>query len=151
MDSMDFVSPIYKIMVSSVWRYLGQNPWLYADIQMYNDEVLTVHEKFLDTANNFHQSVKNKDYDKFCSDIVAAREFLWEDNCQNGQEYTDKIIYLLGRQIDILKNNIGKKITLKNIYSWENISWILEEYKDGNILFPWGNIYKIDEHEVIAD
>ena len=75
-DSMDFISPIYKLMVSSVGRYLGQNPGLYADIQMYNDEVLSVHEKFLDTANNFHVSVKNKDYDKFCSDIVAARNFL---------------------------------------------------------------------------
>jgi hypothetical protein len=43
---------------------------------MYNDEVLEVHEKFLDTAKNFHSSVKNKDSDKFCQDIIDAREFL---------------------------------------------------------------------------
>lgn len=148
-DSMDFISPIYKLMVSSVGRYLWQNPWLYADIQMYNDEVEEVHEKFLDTANNFHNSVKNKDYDKFCCDIVSAREFLWEENCQNGQEYTDKVIYMLGRQIDVLKENIWKKIWLKNIYSREYIEWKLEWYEGWNIFFPAGNIYKIDRYEVI--
>lgn len=147
-DSMDFVSPIYKLMISSVWRYLWQNPWLYADIQMYNDEILDVHEKFLDTAKNFHTSVKDKDYDKFCSDIIAAKEFLWEENCNEGQEYTDKVIYLLWKQIDILKNNIWKRVRLKNIYSWESIEGLLEGYKNWEIFFPEGNIYKLDRYEV---
>jgi len=150
-DSMDFISPIYKLMISSVWRYLWQNPWLYADIQMYNDEVLWVHEKFLDTANNFHSSVKDKDYDKFCSDIVSAREFLGEANCQQGQEYTDKVIYMLGAQIDILKNNVGQSIILRNIYSGQEYIWILSEYKDGNIFLSNGKIYKIDQHEIIRN
>lgn len=148
-DSMDFISPIYKLMVSSVGRYLGQNPGLYADIQMYNEQVLWVHEAFLETANNFHNSVKNKDYDKFCSDIVSAREFLWIDNCQQGQEYTDKVIYMLWSQIDILKNNIWNSIILKNIYSGKQQKWILSEYKDGNIFLSDGKIYKIDEYEII--
>lgn len=148
-DSMDFISPIYKLMVSSVWRYLWQNPWLYADIQMYNDEVLWVHEAFLDTANNFHSSVKNKDYDKFCSDIVSAREFLWEDNCQQWQEYTDKVIYMMWVQIDILKTNIWKKIGLKNIYTREYTEWKLEWYEDWNIFFYWGDLYELDQNEVI--
>ncbi len=148
-DSMDFISPIYKLMISSVGRYLWQNPWLYADIQMYNDEVLGVHESFLDTANNFHTSVKNKDYDKFCSDIISAREFLWEKSCEQWQEYTDKIIYMLGEQLDIIKRNIGQKIGLKNIYTQEYVEGKLEHYKDGNIFFPQGNIYKIDRYEVI--
>jgi prephenate dehydrogenase len=149
-DSMDFISPIYKLMVSSVGRYLGQNPWLYADIQMYNDEVLEVHEKFLDTANNFHNSVKNKDYDTFCSDIVSAREFLWEENCQQWQEYTDKVIYMLWAQIDLLKNNIWNTIELKNIYSGEISSGILEKYENWEIFFKTGKIYKIDTHEILT-
>lgn len=148
-DSLDFISPIYKLMASSVGRYLGQNPWLYADIQMYNDEVLWVHEKFLDTANNFHNSVKNKDYDKFCSDIISAREFLWEENCQQGQEYTDKVIYMMGAQIDILKTNLWNKIWLKNIYSWEYLQCVLEKYEWWNIFLSGWKIYNIDEFEVI--
>lgn len=148
-DSMDFISPIYKLMVSSVGRYLGQNPGLYADIQMYNDEVLWVHEAFLDTANNFHNSVKNKDYDKFCWDIISAREFLWVENCQQWQEYTDKVIYMIWNQIDILKNNIWNKIGLKNIYSWEYLQWVLDKYEAWNIFLSGRNMYKIDQYEVI--
>lgn len=148
-DSMDFISPIYKLMVSSVWRYLWQNPWLYADIQMYNDEVLWVHEKFLDTANNFHSSVKNKDYDKFCSDIISAREFFWVNNCQQWQEYTDKVIYMMWAQIDILKNNIWKSVQLKNIYTSEIVLGVLEKYQWWEIFLSGGNIYNIDRYEVI--
>lgn len=148
-ESMDFISPIYKLMVSSVGRYLGQNPGLYADIQMYNDEVLEVHEKFLDTAKNFHSSVKQKDSEKFCQDIIEAREFLGTGHCQEGQEYTDKVIYLLGKQIDILKNNIWSNIVLKNIYSGEIYEWTLEKYEKWNIFLSSGEICHIDTHEVL--
>jgi len=74
--SMDFVSPIYKLMISSVGRYLSQNPQLYADIQMYNAEVLKVHEVFLETSKDFHTAVKEKNIEKFCGDILEARDFL---------------------------------------------------------------------------
>ena len=148
-DSMDFISPIYKLMVSSVGRYLGQNPWLYADIQMYNDEVLEVHEKFLDTAKNFHTSVKSKDTDKFCQDIIEAREALWIDNCQEGQEYTDKVIYMLWKQVDVLKNNMWKHILLKNIYSGEEVSWILQNFEKWKISLDSWESYSIDVYEVI--
>lgn len=148
-DSMDFISPIYKLMVSSVGRYLGQNPWLYADIQMYNDEVLEVHEKFLDTAKNFHASVKQGDTDKFCQDIIEAREALWIDNCQEGQEYTDKVIYMLWKQVDVLKNNTWKHIILKNIYSGEEVSWVLQNFEKWKISLDSWESYSIDVYEVI--
>lgn len=148
-DSMDFISPIYKIMISSVGRYLGQNPRLYADIQMYNDEVLNVHEKFLDTAKNFHNSVKNKDSDKFCQDILEAREFLWEENCEEGQEYTDKIIYLLWRQLELLKEKMWQKITLRNIYSLEEKTGVLLDFSQKEISLEDGKKYTLSHWEVI--
>lgn len=148
-DSMDFISPIYKLMVSSVGRYLGQNPGLYADIQMYNDEVLEVHEKFLDTAKNFHESVEQKNVEKFCRDVVDARDFLGEENCEEGQAYTDKVIYLLGKQIEILRKNIWKQILLRDIYSWEEIVGVLEKYESGKIFLQSWDIYSIDRYEVI--
>jgi len=97
-DSLNFVSPIYKLMISSVGRYLGQNPKLYADIQMYNDEILPVHEAFLETAKNFHLSVQSKNIQKFCGDIEEARDFFGHDICQDWQEYTDMIIEMLSKQ-----------------------------------------------------
>jgi len=98
--SEDFISPIYKLMISSVGRYLGQNPGLYADIQIHNEKVLDVHEAFLETAKNFHTSVLEKSPQKFCEDIFSAREFLGQQFCEEGQKYTDNIIDLLGKQID---------------------------------------------------
>lgn len=148
-NSMDFISPIYKLMVSSVGRYVWQNPWLYADIQMYNDEVLGVHEAFLDTANNFHSSVKNKDYDKFCSDIVSAREFLWEENCQDGQEYTDKVIHLMSRQLDKLQQLQWKYVELVNIYSSRKEFWILIDFSQKEIFLEGKKTYKLSQWEVL--
>lgn len=150
-DSMDFISPIYKIMVSSVWRYLWQNPWLYADIQMYNDEVLEVHEKFLDTAKNFHNSVKSADTDKFCKDIIDAREFLGVENCQEWQAYTDKVIYLLWKQVDILKEHVWKKIWLREIYTGEMVEWVLEKFEKWKIFLDSWELYSIDSYEVIEN
>jgi len=98
--SEDFISPIYKMMISSVGRYLGQNPGLYSDIQMYNDEILPVHEAFLETAKNFHTTVLQKSSQKFCEDILKTRDFLWDDFCDSGQKYTDNIIDLLGKQAE---------------------------------------------------
>ena len=148
-DSMNFISPIYKLMISSVGRYLGQNPWLYADIQMHNTQVTAVHETFLDTAHTFYNAVKSKDYDAFCSDIISVREFLWEENCNQWQEYTDKVIYMMWAQIEILKNNIWKTIGLKNIYTRETIEWVLEKYQWWKIFLSTGNVYNIDGYEVI--
>ncbi len=149
-DSMNFISPIYKLMISSVGRYLWQNPWLYADIQMYNDEVWEVYEAFLETAYNFHTSVKNKDAQKFCQDIIEARDFLWVKNCQEWQEYTDKVIYMLGEQVQLIKNNIWKHIALKNIYSREVVEWKLEKYKSGKIFLSNGKNYTMDTHEILV-
>ena len=148
-DSMDFISPIYKLMISSVGRYLWQNPALYADIQMYNDEVLEVHEKFLDTAKNFHRSVQNKDSEKFCQDIMQARDFLGVEHCQEGQEYTDKVIYLLGKQLEILKNKLGEEIVLVNIYTREQISGKLLDFSQKEICLDDEKKYNINTWEVL--
>ena len=147
-ESMDFVSPIYKLMISSVERYLGQNPKLYADIQMHNDEVLWVHEKFLETAANFHSSVKQKDIQKFCSDIESARDFLWVENCEIGQKYTDKVIYLMGKQIDILKNNTWKEIQVTNIYTGETRKWTLESFDEARFTLQEVWVFIQDEYDI---
>jgi len=148
-ESMDFVSPIYKLMISSVWRYLGQNPGLYADIQMYNDQVLEVHEKFLDTAKNFHRSVQEKNIEKFCGDIVSAREFFGMEHCETWQEYTDKVIYLLWKQLERLREKQWVIIKLKNIYSWEEISGKLLDFNEKEIFLEGKkNPYFLNNWEV---
>jgi prephenate dehydrogenase len=72
---MNFVSPIYKIMISSVARYLNQNPKLYSDIQIYNTEVLEVHKIFMETTNDFNNFIKNKDEINFIKTVESTAEY----------------------------------------------------------------------------
>ncbi len=149
-NSMDFISPIYKLMVSSVGRYLWQNPGLYADIQMYNDEVLSVHEAFLETTHNFHDSVRSWDSGKFCHDVLAAKDFVWAHTCQEWQEYTDKIIYMLGRQLDLLKENIWKQISLRNIYTSEQVTGKLLDFNENEICLEGKKNYNLNSWEILS-
>ena len=145
--SLDFVSPIYKIMLSSVWRYVYQHPKLHWDIQMYNDEVLNVHEVFKETTNHFNKLVEEKNEDEFISTILWTNKYFWK-TAKKWQIYTDKIIYLISKQVEIIENNIWKEVELINIYSKEKISWIIKKYYNDIIFFKNWNKYNIDEWEV---
>lgn len=125
--SLDFVSPIYKIMISSVARYLNQNPQLYSDIQIYNKEVLEVHKVFMETTNKFNNYIKNKDEKNFIKTVKETATYFWE-NTKDWQEYTDKIIYLIWQQIKKINENLNKKVKIQNIYNNEIIEWILSDF-----------------------
>ncbi len=145
--SLDFVSPIYKLILSSVWRYIYQHPKLHWDIQMYNDEVLNVHKVFMQTTNDFNKFVINKDEDSFINTILETNKYFWE-NAEKWQIYTDKVIYLISKQIELIEKNIWKKITLTNIYSKEIITWILDKYENENIFMKSWTNYDINKWEI---
>ncbi len=146
--SFNFVSPIYKIMISSVWRYLNQNPKLYWDIQMYNDEIPEVHKQFLNSWEKFNKFVEEKDEKNFIESIEKSAKFFWE-NAKKGQSYTDKIIFMISKQTEILEKNIWKKINLENIYSRGKKSWILKKFENGKIFLDSWEILEFDEWEVL--
>lgn len=145
--SMNFVSPVYKIMISSVSRYMNQNPKLYSDIQLYNDEVLEVHKVFMQATEDFSLYVKNKNEDDFIWTIEETKKYFWE-NALKWQKYTDKIIYMLSKQVEKIDKNTWKEISLVNIYSWEKITWKLDKFEK-DFIFIWVNKYNIDEWEII--
>ncbi len=145
--SLDFVSPIYKIMLSSVWRYLHQHPKLHWDIQMFNDEVLTVHKVFMETINDFNKFVIEKDEDSFINTILETSKYFW-NNAQKWQTYTDKIIYMLSKQIEIIEENIWKEIELENIYTKEKIKVAPSWYHNEIIMTSDWNQYDINKWQV---
>ena len=114
--SLNFVSPIYKLKISSVARYMSQNPWLYSDIQMYNKEILNVHNTFIKISSKFNKIVEEKDNNTFVETIENTQKYFWE-NAQKWQLYTDKIIYLISKQIELVEKNIWKYINFENIYT----------------------------------
>lgn len=128
-NAQDFISPIYKIIESSIWRYLRQDPKLYAQIQMNNPLILKVHKYFINSTNFFNNIVKKNQQKKFESTIHKLNNFFWEYSLK-WQKYTDKIIFLNSKQIENLKKNIWKKIKLENIYNWKIKEWIISNFKN---------------------
>jgi len=146
--SLNFVSPIYKIMLSSVARYMNQNPKLYWDIQMFNPEVLEVHKVFMETTNDFNKFVKEKDETNFIKTIEWTQKYFWE-NALAWQKYTDKIIYMISEQSEKAKNNIWKQVEIINIYTEKKEKWILNDFQNDIIIFENGNKYWIDEWGIL--
>jgi len=146
-ESLNFVSPIYKLMIASVARYVWHDPKLYGDIQMYNPEVLKVHDKFMEVIKDFNETVQNKNEEKFIEIIKWTKEYFWEKSIKFGQNYTDKIIYLMTDQIQKLQDNIWKKINLKNIYTGDIVNWVLKKIENDTIVLE-DNIY-LDIYEYV--
>lgn len=132
--SEQFVSPIYKIMTSSVMRYMWHNLWLYADIQLNNPHIPKVHKTFMTVSKQFTDILKNtrnKEASKqsFLSVFEKTKDF-FGDNTKKGQQHTDKIIFLLAKQQEILVAKKWKHITCENIYTKNKRSWILSWYTE---------------------
>jgi len=146
--SFNFISPIYKIMMSSVWRYIWQNPKLYWDIQMYNTEVLKVHNVFIDVASDFNKYIEQKDEESFIENIKDSAKYFWK-NTEKGQKYTDKIIFMIWRQLELAEKSVWKEIRVENIYSREIKIWILNKFNDKDLFLNSWEILDLDEWEII--
>ncbi len=113
--SRNFSSPIYELMLDMVGRILGQDPGLYAEIQMENPKILNVHEVFLNTANELSRVISKKDKEKFIEIMTtAARHF---DDVDRAMGRSDKAISSLISELEYLKNSIGDELCLRHIYS----------------------------------
>ncbi len=146
--SLNFVSPIYKIMISSVGRYVSQNPKLYADIQMNNTEVLKVHKCFMKSTSIFNDFVEQKKEELFIKTIEKSKDYFAE-NSEKWQKYTDKIIFMLWKQSEIVEKNIWNILIFENIYTWEILKQTVKKYDNPNIYLKNGLTLNIDEYNII--
>lgn len=146
--SQNFISPIYKILTASIWRYLSQWPWLYADIQMYNPEIINVHEVFIQVANEFNKMVKSKNRDEFKDLVISTHKYFW-NWAEEWQVYTDKLIYLNWRQIEKISDSIWKIWEFENIYDKQIIKWIINRFENGNVFLDNGKTIDINEWIII--
>lgn len=144
--SQKFVSPVYKLITSTIARYMNQNPLLYADIQMSNQQNLNVHEVFINVAKDFNEFVKNNDKIWFVDTVKLTSKHFWNEALK-WQKYTDKLIYLMAKQADKFRNYIWKKVTIENIYTKQIIEWVLISV-DPEIDVDWKQ-YNIDEWIVL--
>ncbi|MDD5111242.1 MAG: prephenate dehydrogenase [Candidatus Altiarchaeota archaeon] len=113
--SRQFSSPIYDLMLDMIGRIIGQDPHLYAEIQMGNPEVLKAHRAFIKTAGKLSAIVKKNDEDKFVRLVAeSARHF---GDVERAMGRSDKAIFSLVAELDRLNASVGKELALRHIYS----------------------------------
>jgi len=113
--SRQFASPVYDLMLDMIGRIVGQDPRLYAEIQMNNPHVLDVHKVYLETAGRLSETVKAKDERRFVEEMIsAARHF---DDVERAMGRSDKAISSLVSELKALKESVGRELLLQHIYS----------------------------------
>ncbi|MDI9393948.1 MAG: prephenate dehydrogenase [Euryarchaeota archaeon] len=113
--SRKFVSPVYSIMLDFVGRILGQNPYLYALIQMENPGVPEVHEAFIKECEELSGLVRAHDEEGFVKKMkAAARKY---DDTAHALRRSDKLINSRINEYETILNSIGKVCGFSHIYS----------------------------------
>jgi prephenate dehydrogenase len=113
--SRKFVSPVYSIMLDFVGRILGQNPYLYALIQMENPGVPEVHEAFIKECEELSSLVRAHDEEGFVKKMKdAARKY---DDTAHALRRSDKLINSRIAEYETILNSIGKVCGFSHIYS----------------------------------
>lgn len=67
-------SPVYRLRLAMIGRILGQDPRLYAEIQVYNPYIPAVLEHLGDSAELFAEAVRNQDVESLVVEIQKVRE-----------------------------------------------------------------------------
>ncbi|RMF90113.1 MAG: prephenate dehydrogenase [Methanobacteriota archaeon] len=113
--SRRFASPVYELMLDFIARIVGQNPRLYAAIQMHNPYVEEVHRVFIEEAQRLKEAVSRGDVDGFIG-IMAASARIFRD-VDGSMGKSDKAISALTSELKNLKGSVGKEVALRHIYS----------------------------------
>ncbi|MBP2030103.1 prephenate dehydrogenase [Methanohalophilus levihalophilus] len=123
--SRRFMSPVYEIMLDFVGRILGQNPWLYAQIQMQNPEIPNVHRSFIEQCERLSKLVVENNADNFCTVMKDASVHFGDTGA--ALHRSDKLINAKVAEFEELLQSIGKEKGLYHIYSGKTHVGIVEK------------------------
>lgn len=131
-QSRRIMSPVYEIMVDFVGRILGQNPYLYALIQMENPEVLRVHEAFGQECRYMSEMVKRHDVEGFTSRMKEAAVHFGDT--ESALRRSNKLINSNISEFEELVHSIGTERGLTHIYSGVTHVGIIEKVSPRNVI-----------------
>ncbi len=72
--SLQIASPVYRLRLDMIGRIIGQNPRLYAEIQMYNPYVREVLEELERSSTLLASLIKEHDTHGFIAEFEASRD-----------------------------------------------------------------------------
>jgi prephenate dehydrogenase len=136
-QSRRFMSPVYDIMVDFVGRILGQNPYLYAFIQMENPEVLKVHEAFMQECRDMSAIVREHDVESFITKMKDAAVHFGDTSA--ALRRSDKLINSKIAELDELVDSIGMERGLRHIYSDFVHVGIVKKVTPRNVILSGGS------------
>ncbi|MFH1788357.1 MAG: prephenate dehydrogenase [Candidatus Altiarchaeota archaeon] len=135
-ESRNYSSPIYEMMLDMVGRIIGQDPKLYAEIQMRNTEIPGVHKAFLKTATELAQVIEQGDEKAFIKVMAeAAKNF---DDVDRAMGRSDKAISSLVAELELLKDSVGKELCLAHIYSGMRHVGVVEDVSPDEVVISEG-------------
>lgn len=132
-ESRNFASPIYELMINIIARIIGQNPYLYADIQMHNPQIGHIHETFIKECNKIKSVVQDKDRDSFVEIMKNAAKHFGNET-KRGLNYSNKAVNAISEELEKIKKSIGKEIGLKHVYSNKVHFGIVKDIIDDQVI-----------------
>lgn len=90
-ETLDFVSPIYRLELAMVGRLFAQDPGLYADIELSNPWGNEVRENFLSAASKLQEILASGDREAFCRLFLEIRKDL-HGFSSDAMELSDAIV-----------------------------------------------------------
>jgi prephenate dehydrogenase len=111
--SRRFMSPVYGILIDFIGRILGQNPALYASIQMNTDR--SVREAFLTQCAALIDVINANDSAAFIATMKqAAKHF---GDAEPALKRSNKLIMANIKEVEDFKGSIGSTRGLRNVYT----------------------------------
>lgn len=135
-ESRNYSSPIYELMLDIVGRIIGQDPKLYAEIQMRNREIPAVHKAFLKTARSLSEIIEKQDEQSFIKVMAeAAKHF---DDVDRAMGRSDKAISSLVSELELLKDSVGRELCLEHIYSGMTHVGVVDDVSSDEVVISEG-------------
>ncbi len=114
-ESRRFMSPVYEIMLDFVGRILGQNPNLYAMIQMKNPEVAEVHEAFISECTRLSGIIEENSLSEFTATMKSAASHFGDT--ESALRRSDKLINAKIAELEDLIRSIGSESAVMHLRS----------------------------------
>lgn len=153
--SRAFMSPVYEVMIDFAGRVLGQNPYLYADIQLSNPSNSSSREALIESARELSDLCDGVDRESIVEDMRSAAKHFGDTS--SALRRSDKLVGALVEEREELQRSVGEEVGLLNTRTGVTHVGVLLEYSPdevrlretgGEVSLKTGNVRTLDDGEV---
>ncbi|NOZ82472.1 MAG: prephenate dehydrogenase [Euryarchaeota archaeon] len=155
-ETRKFASPVYELMLDLIARIVGQNPHLYASIQLHNPFAGEVRRRFVESALRLREVLDSGRREEFVRIMADAAKHMGDVTSAMGR--SDKAIAALKEEFRRLKESRGREVALRHIYSGAVHVGVVEEVEPESVTLRCGrrrlrlklaNVELLPEQEVL--